>query len=566
MSLGTWFDGAARGALVLAAGLALALPAAAFRGPELSPEQERELRQNFSLSVSKLKGPYTENMCVCPNGTKRPIRSASGSLGAACENPIFCAAYRAPWGEALAKQRLYIGNIFSRDVYEWDGYADHNDVVRGYILEKYFTETNPGHKLAQLRAFRGLASSEEEAPAAKKFFERYLSAPEFDASRHFLLAYELQKRFFVRSDIGQIQEIRAMATRIESMDSRFKPLKDAVHNQLSAGLVPKLEAYQGRLPQGAERTEIGRLVAEITKLTSIDEKALEPQIAEIQDEALRGQVRALVPGPNTDPTEGISELAQLMLTARQAVAAKNVSPGDARRLIDLDITAGAVLSRRGTALVESNARLTARQNLQLLAALTNATYATGLLNDRERDAALGSLQELAGQVGAGPRRVPARPHPGRASGRVGAGQRHPPLRRGLGPVDPPHAPRRRDRRRHPARLATAALRPGGAAPRRLRRRRRTPEARLLRPGRRRGRSRAQPRPRARKAARRPEGRGLRARRDRRAPRDPRRPRARGGDPHPRRGQRPLPRPASRTSPRHPERRPRVRRLRPPGAP
>lgn len=384
----------ARGALLIAAALALAHSAGALNAPELTPEQERDLRQNFALSVSKLKGPYTENTCVCPNGTKRPIRSASGALGAACENPIFCAAYRAPWGEALAKQRLYIGNIFSRDLYEWDGYPDHNDLVRGYILEKYFTETNPKHKLAQLRGFRGLASSEEEAPAAPKLFERYLAASEFDEPRLFLLAYELQKRFFVRSDVGQIQQIRAMATRVESMDPRFKPLKDAVHNQLSAGLVPRLEEYRDRLPQGAERSEIDRLVAEITKLTSIDEKAFDPQIAAIQDEALRGQLRALVPGPSTDPTEGISALAQLMLTARQAVAAKKVSPADARRLIDLDITAGAVLSRRGTALLESGKGLTARQNLQILAALTNATYATGLLNDRERDAALASLQEL----------------------------------------------------------------------------------------------------------------------------------------------------------------------------
>ena len=383
-----------RGAATLALALVLARGAGAFRAPELTPEQERVLEQNFSLSIAKLKGPYTENICVCPNGTKRPIRSASGALGAACENPIFCAAYRAPWGEALAKQRVYIGNIFSRDVYEWDSYPDHNDLIRGYILEKYFTETNPQHKLSQLRGFRGLASAEEQAPATPKLFERYLASPEFDESRDFLLAYELQKRFFVRSDVGQIQQIRAMATRVESMDPRFKPLKDSVHNQLSAGLVPRLEEYRDRLPQGAERSEIDRLVAEIAKLTSIDEKALDSQIGELQDEALRGQLRALVPGPNTDPVEAISALAQIMLTARQAVAAKKVAVADARRLIDLDITAGAVLNRRGTALLESGKNMTARQGLQILAALTNATYATGLLNDRERDAALASLQEL----------------------------------------------------------------------------------------------------------------------------------------------------------------------------
>src|SRR5262245_54919949 len=94
---------------------ATGLPGASFRGPELSAQQQKELRDNFALCVSKLKGPYTENFCVCPDGRKVPVRSASGQIGIGCKNALFCAAYRAPWAEALAKQGVYIGNIFSRD-------------------------------------------------------------------------------------------------------------------------------------------------------------------------------------------------------------------------------------------------------------------------------------------------------------------------------------------------------------------------------------------------------------------------------------------------------------------
>jgi hypothetical protein len=398
-------------AAFLAATLITTAQAAALRSPPLAPEQEKVLKENFALSVRKLKGPYTENICVCPNGTKRPIRSASGSLGTACEKPIFCAAYRAPWAEALAQQRLYLGNIFSRDVYEWAGYADHNDVVRGYVLEKYFTETNPQHKLAQLRAFRGLASSEEEAPAAATFFERYLAAPEFDATRHFLLAYELQKRFLNRGDVGQIQEIRSAATRVESMDPRFKLLKDAIHNQVSAGLIPQLAAYRAKLPEGTERRELQTIIDHIQKLTSMDESALEPGLGSLQDEALRTKLEGLVPTANVDPIEAISSLAQLMVEARQAVEAKKISPADARRLIDLDIVAGTVLQKRANALLESGTALTATQYLQLLAPLTNATYATGLLNDRERDDALVTLNGLL-----------AKPNPSRQEFRAGLGR------------------------------------------------------------------------------------------------------------------------------------------------
>ena len=383
--------------IVIALSLAVAAaaaPAAAFRAPELSAQQQRALRDNFALCVGKLKGPYTENVCVCPDGRKIPVRGAGGQLGIGCKDALFCAAYRAPWAEALAKDGVYLGNIFSRDLYLWDSFPDHNDLVRGYILEKFFVDTNPDHKLSQLRAFGGLSGSEYETAASARFFERYLGAPEFGDTRDFLLAYELQKRFFVRQDIGQIQKVRALAARINAADPKFKPLRDAVHNQISAALLPQLAAYRDRLPPGSARSQVDELIAEITKLTAIDERALRSQVADIQDAGLRSQLSALLPAENADPVDAIVSLGQLMTLARQGVAARAASPGDARRLIDLNITAAADVQRRGSALLESGQALTAAQGLRLLGALTDATYGVGLLAGRERDAAIATLREL----------------------------------------------------------------------------------------------------------------------------------------------------------------------------
>ncbi len=374
--------------------IAAAPPAAAFRAPELSAQQNKALRDNFALCVGKLKGPYTENVCVCPDGRKIPVRGASGRLGVGCKDALFCAAYRAPWAEAVAKEGVYIGNVFSRDLYLWDSFPDHNDLVRGYILEKYFVDANPNHKLSQLRAFGGLSGSEYETPASTRFFERYLAAPEFNDTRDFLLAYELQKRYFVRQNVGQIQTVRALAVRIQTADPKFKPLRDAVHNQISASLLPRLEAYRDKLPQGSTRTQVEALIAEITKLTAIDEGALRSQVAEIHDAALRSELSALLPAEHADPVDAIVSLGRLMVLARQRVAARAVSPADSRRLIDLDITVAADLQRRGSALVEGGSALTARQNLQLLGALTDATYGVGLLGGRERDAATDTLRDL----------------------------------------------------------------------------------------------------------------------------------------------------------------------------
>ena len=379
---------------VLVALLGAAPPAAAFRPLPLEAKDQKILRDNFALCTAKLKGPYTENICVCPDGRKIPVRGASGRVGIGCKDALFCAAFRAPWAEALAKERMYIANIFSRDVYLWDSFPDHNDLVRGYILEKYFTDTNPNHKLSQLKAFGGLSGTEYETPASASFFERYLTSPDFNDNRDFLLAYELQKRYFVRADLGQIEKVRALSVRIQNADPKFKPLRDAVHNQISPGLVAQLAAFRDRLPPGATRNQVDELIAEMTKLTSLDESALKTQVAEVQDAALRSQLAALVPAASADPVEAISSLAQLMVLDRQTVAARKVSAADARRLVDLNITAAGVIQQRGNTLLQGGTSLSVKQYLQLLSALTDATYGTGLLGERERTASVDALHDL----------------------------------------------------------------------------------------------------------------------------------------------------------------------------
>lgn len=371
----------------------VAMPAAAFHPQALSPQDQKNLRENFALCKAKLKGPYTENFCVCAGGVKLPVMGPGGQIRIPCKDPLFCAAFRAPWAEALTRQRVYVANIFSRDLWLWDSFPDHDDLVRGYILEKHFTETNPSHKLSELKAYGGLSGAEYETPASARFFERYLSAPEFNDNRDFLLAYELQRRYFVRADLGQIEKVRNLAVRIQQAHPKFKPLRDAVHNQISAGLVPQLAAFRDPLPPGTIRTQIDELIKEIIKLTSLGESALTTQVAEIHDPALRAHLSAAIPTASTAPVDAISSLAQLMVFARQTVAARTASAADARRLVDLDITAAGVIQQRGNALLRDTG-LSVKQYLQLLSALTDASYGGGLLGERERAAASGQLRAL----------------------------------------------------------------------------------------------------------------------------------------------------------------------------
>ncbi len=381
--------------LCLAAALvaaALAIPAQG-RGPELTDAQKRKLDENFELCLKKRKGPYGTNECVCRDGKRKPVW-VNGKVVSPCGGAArFCAAFRQPWAQALADEGgMYIGNLFSPDLFLWDEFPDHHDLVRGYVLEKFFIETHPEHKFAVMRAYGGLAGAEYEARDAPRFFERYLALDSFEEPRHYFLAYELQRRFFVREDQGAIGKARNLASVIYAQRADFKPLRDAVHNQISAARIPPIRAYRDAMPAGATRNKVDELIAELVKLTSLDDSALREQLPDIESEATRAELEKRMPAPDAAPLASIQALAGLMRSVRQTVEAKEVSPADRRRLVDLAITAAAVIQQRGMDLLDEE--LTVRQQLELLVALVDAAYGGGLLMERERAAATAGLQSL----------------------------------------------------------------------------------------------------------------------------------------------------------------------------
>ena len=359
----------------------------------LTKAQQDELRRNWAPCLSKLKGPYTENYCVCPNGQRLPVQ-VDGRIVTPCgPNPLFCAAFRAPWAEALGRRRMWVANLFAPDLSQWESFADHHDLVRGYILEQYVTETNPNHKLAEMRAYGGLAGAEYEAPASARFFERYLALPDWDDARHYLLTYELQRRYYVRDDQPQIQKIRTIAVRIQQADARFKPLRDMTHNQLSAVLLPKLRAFRDELPPGAEHAQVDELMAEIGKVVSLDETVLRTELSQLDDKALAAELSAKLPAPAADPVDEMAAFAGIMARARAAVAARKASPADARRLVDVAVITGALVQRRGSAWLEVKDQST-KQHARVLGALTTAAYGAGLLTESERADAARDVDHL----------------------------------------------------------------------------------------------------------------------------------------------------------------------------
>lgn len=364
--------------------------------PQLSDADKRKLSAAVTEIESTEKGPYTPNFCVCTDGSKHPVELPDGTLQNPCGTTHFCSGFRADWVSELTQHGMYIGNIFSADLFQWDDIPDHENLARGYILEKFYTDTHPNTKLGQLRAYGGLMGAEYEARDMPLFQERLLSDPEYNDFQHFILAYELQKRFFVRNDPAGIQAIRDLASNIRHMDENFKPLRDATHNQISAALIPRLAAYRDKLPKAyeKERAAISDLINKLDALTSLDQSALKPQLAGISNKTLQKSLQAKLPANTSDVVTVIDALAAMMVEARQAVAAGNEKAADARRLVGLNVTAAAVIQSRGSKLIDEGGPATVEQSLRLIRGLINSGYGVGLLSDRERLAAFDNVSTL----------------------------------------------------------------------------------------------------------------------------------------------------------------------------
>lgn len=188
-----------------------------------------------------------------------------------------------------------------------------------------------------------------------------------------------------------MQEVRDMASRVQGLDPKFKPLRDATHNQISAGLIPLLADYRDNKAGPRTARMIDGLIAEIRLLTSLETEALDADIAEIEDDGLRNTLAVLAgEAAIAEGTTRLARLGDIMRTTRNAVAEGTVSPADRRRSIDLNVIAAAVMQSEGTRIVGADA-MSVGDGLEIMRALVDGAYGVGLLSARERDASASNL-------------------------------------------------------------------------------------------------------------------------------------------------------------------------------
>lgn len=374
---------------------------ASFSGAELTPREKQDLRETYRIILAKEKGPFTINYCTCVNGKLAPVADKNMRVR---PNPclelegvkqLFCSAYRNDLANNLAKYGLYVANIFSNEVYLWDRTDDHHRIAKGFILEKHYIENNPQAKITTSRAYGGISGAEFEVKYAPIYFAKYYALPDWTDFQHYLLQYELQRRYFLRNDLGSITDVRNLSSSIYRDNPDFKPLRDLIHNQMSPGLIPMVEDYLRENPHADKNDKrYAQLVSSLRKLTVLDKAGLRDYNSKITDPSVRRRLNSVLRTGSKSPLALLRNLSDLLIASRQTVAKKSVSPEQAVEIVNLNVSANLLLHVTAADLISQNKPWAAEDLLQIARDLVGGVYGAGLISNRELETASATIDEL----------------------------------------------------------------------------------------------------------------------------------------------------------------------------
>lgn len=390
--------------VALAAGLTLApAPSLAAEDGGLDTGQLASLKKHWAQVRSTFKGPYTINYCTCTNGERAPVADKDLNVRAdPCAlvygaGELFCSAYRTDLAQEMGeKYGLWVANIFANEVYTWDAQQDHDKIAKGFILERYYMNTNPDKPLTVFKSTGGISGAEFEARYAPQFFARYYAMPGWKDFTNYLVQYELQRRFFLGGDESAIHQVRNISSAIRNSYEDFKPLRDLIHNQMSPGLVPIIEDFQRSHPQAGQQQRFEQLKDALRRLTSVDVGSLARYGQGVASPMVQTLLKQALAAP-----AGISRagaLGKLVAACRSAVAPGNIAPEQAVRLVNLAVAANGVLTAEALAMTQEKStgksRHTVRETLELMEALADGGYGAGLISSREHAEAQRIFGEL----------------------------------------------------------------------------------------------------------------------------------------------------------------------------
>ncbi len=358
---------------------------ALFANPLESPKSNVvvEASEIIKSMANNTRGPYKHIRWFCEDGAILPPKAfACKEHGGGRQY----AEYSQDW-HRLAELGWHVGTVFAAHSWEefWNQSNNHYR-LRELPIEKYLVETDDGWVLHHARYYRGRVQIEDEEKVGHELLINLLQDATW-IDNNYLLLRELIKVIPHSGGEDLTQSIRREAQNIAESEPGFEKLRIEVHSTPSARTAShirewmsaaKNKKHDAKIIKQADELAINldHLYGELGRAQRLAK--VHTQLASRTESA--SLVRLLEQQENETSLQKLTRLSRLLVNFRNAI--NDVTP--ASRLIILDSYPDIEVEIR--LLVDQYSKqenLLAKEALEILSALSQAAYGSGLLSKEE---------------------------------------------------------------------------------------------------------------------------------------------------------------------------------------
>ncbi len=361
-----------------------------------SGERDKKIKSLFAKIEKKKKGAFGQNVYACSDGTIVPYMQLSGVINPAPKGMMVFSAFRNSEAQELSKMGFNLGNLFATNYYEFfmkqkngeladEGIRDYLlDILQDTLIEKFYIDNYPQTRLATSRNVRGVSGIELESRYYTKMLQDFskVSNPFAD----YLLQYEIQRRFFIsgdssgkiRADVASIYESLSIS---KEGQETFYRIRNETHNMLNKGLSEKINAFIAKHKIELSDVIIKRmekLSVDIQKYFTIDKTSIEAFFRKVDNANI---YRSLFL-----QDDSVASIAKIVVGLREDFE-KNRNHENLHLII--------MLNRLAALKIKEAKSMSFEQELNLSSLLVDLSYASGMLEKRERDSLISRLQHGA---------------------------------------------------------------------------------------------------------------------------------------------------------------------------
>ncbi len=375
----------------------LSIAAALVLAPQIALSKDLTIYQNWLEEMKQAeRGPFNRLRWFCNDGTVHPPKPyPCGDRGGGYQH--------GEWNDRtveLREQGYKIANLFAGiDPDNAVAQAEFNDTYAQILIERYLIAADDGWILRRARFYRGAIQEQDEREGARALLEHLIARPEWITIRYPALRIGAQLLPH-GSDMVSAQQVRQESIALADKDPGFEQIRAKIHGAPDAGDAERVRNYAASVaaaPLKSRYEALAELIDEVYRAEPLSQVLIAnakvfsggPWLQELLTDA------AAALQSDESVANRYRVTARLLADLRDSMG--RIRSASARlRVLDLSLLVEAENFRAVTELRKTLDDTTRAQRLQLLSAAAEASYGTGVLKARERDALSESLGKFGG--------------------------------------------------------------------------------------------------------------------------------------------------------------------------